>query len=142
MSYSDRKLKSPAKRAKNHHGEPHHLRPIQFIAYHGTKHSGITELKEGRGAEDQRVAGVYVTRNREYAEKYTKIEGIKHPELVLTLKVILKNPAFRPDLDKIEYGISGYEVRNRLIAQGFDGVIDDTMDEIIVFDPSQIEIVR
>ena len=118
------------------------LPPKQFVAYHGTRHPGLTELREGPGAQNQRVAGIYVTKNRTYAEKYTKIAGVKHPEHVLTLRVTLNNPASSKDLDEMGYGLTGYQARDYLISRGFDGVIDDSMDEVIVFDPKQIVIVR
>jgi len=115
---------------------------LKLHVFHGSPISGITSLREGQGVQYQRVAGIYFSKSREEAEKYTKINGIKHPENVIEAYVSLKNPANRKTLDQVGYKLDGLQVREKLKELGHDGVIDDLMAEVIVFDPSQITIIK
>lgn len=113
--------------------------PTMITAYHGSpiKDITISELKMGLGAEFQRIAGIYFTKNPKIAEDYTKIKGITHPDRILKVKIVFKNPATRKTLDEIGYRIHGFEMREKLIQLGYDGVIDDFMDEVVVFYPEE-----
>ena len=112
----------------------------KIIAYHGTsvEKPTIEGLKKINvvGDKYRRVAGIYFTTNLDYAEDYTKIGGIKNPEKIQKVELILRNPATRDVFDKLGYMLDGVEMREQLIKMGYDGVIDDYMDEIVVFYPS------
>ena len=106
-----------------------------LMVYHGTNKS-FDEFKT-KGHEYQRVSGAYFTKNKSEASKnlYAGGEGGR----VLPVYLKIKNPATRNVLDEIGYKLSGEEVRQELIRRGYDGLIDEYMDEIVVFDPTQIK---
>ena len=112
------------------------------IMFHGSPKQDLTVLKEGPGGEHQRIAGIYLTKTDTAALKYTKIKGKTDTSRVSSVKVNLKNPASRAVLDEIGYKLNGQEMRKELIRRGYDGVIDDFMDEVVVFSSDQIEIVK
>lgn len=111
-----------------------------LVLYHGTAGTGIDRLEAGPG-KYQRVAGIYLSKSRAEAEKYTKIDGVKHPENVLTVHAYLRNPATRDVLDELGNRLDGDQMQAELIHLGYDGVIDELMDEVVVFDPGQLSIV-
>ena len=115
--------------------------------FHGSPISGLKELKEGTGGEFQRVAGIYLTKSKDEALKYTKVAGKKNAQNIYEVEVNFKNPARRDVLDEIGYMkngkiISGTEMRDELIKRGYDSVIDDSMNEIIAFKPEQVKIIK
>lgn len=109
--------------------------------FHGSPVRDIKVLKEGPGGEWQRVAGIYFSTTRSEAEKYTKVDGIPHPDNVIEAIVTFRNPADRSVLDELGYGLNGLEMRDKLREKGYDGVIDDLMNEVVAFSPDQIQII-
>lgn len=112
-----------------------------LVLYHGSPLGGLTALMEGSGGKYMRVSGIYLTKNRAEAEKYTKVDGAKHPENVYTVLADIRNPATREILDELGYRLDGDQMREELIRMGYDGVVDDLMDEVVAFDPRQLTIV-
>ncbi len=111
-----------------------------LILYHGTAIPDLDKLRVGSGAEHMRVAGVYLSKSRDEAEKYTKVAGVRHPENILTVEAKLSNPATRDTLDGMDRRLDGWQAQAELIRRGYDSVIDDLMDEVIVFDPARLRI--
>lgn len=110
--------------------------------FHGSPKDDLRELREGDG-EVQNVAGVYLTPFLNEALKYTMVNGEKSLNRVYEVEVEFKNPAHRADLQRIwEVGLSGYQKRQLLMDAGFDGLIDEFMGEVVVFDKSQIKAVK
>jgi len=110
----------------------------KVTAYHGTRAEPFDKF-ETQGNANQRVQGAYFTKTEKSAEKWA---GLTSPTAkqgrVIQSEIDLKNPAGREVLDEIGYGLRGDEMREELIRRGYDGVIDDSMDEIIAFYPEQI----
>jgi hypothetical protein len=73
----------------------------------GSPVPNISSLKEGSGGQYQRVAGIYFSKTRTEAEKYTKVQGIKHPENIIEAQVQIDNPAHREILDQLGYELNG-----------------------------------
>lgn len=107
-----------------------------LVIYHGSPKPGFSTF-EG-GSEYQRVKGIYFTASAKVASKYTKVSG-EHRGAVYPVYLSLQNPADRSVLLEIGYGPSGAEMREELIKRGYDGVMDDLMDEIVAFYPEQIK---
>jgi len=108
------------------------------VLYHGTT-ADIKDFKDGHAA--QRVQGVYLTKDTKVSDKYTKAEGVKVGAVYPTY-VSMSNPATREILDEIGYGLDGSAMKEELISRGYDGVVDDLMNEVIVFNPNQIRSVN
>ena len=105
-----------------------------LVVYHGTT-ADIKEFKTG-GSKYGRVQGAYFTSNPDSWKKMFKGEG----KAAYPVYLKIEHPAYRSDIDTlVGYGKSGIEARELLQSKGFDGVIDTTMDEIIVFSPTQIK---
>jgi len=112
---------------------------IVIKAYHGSRENKIKDFNV-RDSEALRVSGIYFSKNKEEAKKYTKIKGIQDENRITTVEITFKNPADREVLDKLGYRLNGMEMKNKLISMGYDGVIDDFMDEIVVFNKNQIKV--
>jgi len=119
----------------------------KMIAYHGLSKAKAARLGYGsdittfdtKGFYAQRVSGAYFTPFIEVAKTYAREKGDK----VYKVELSFKNLADRTVLDKlapVKVGNDGEEVRNTLIKNGYDGVYDEPMKEIVVFDPEQIKI--
>lgn len=107
-------------------------------AYHGSRAPDI-EAFDTAGHHAQKVAGAYFSKNPKEASRYAKGEG----GTVYPVDLMLKKPAQRADLDALPTRVNGefpdgVKRRQMLQERGFDSLIDDLQDEIVVFDPAQI----
>ena len=118
---------------------------IKFIAYHGSsvlKSNGLGRTNDisnfdTKGHWAQRVSGAYFSPDIKEAKKYAKKSGDK----VYKAELTFKNIANRDVLDKISpVKYNGEQARELLIKNGYDGVYDEPMKEIIAFYPDQIKI--
>lgn len=113
--------------------------PAGMIAYHGSRVPTI-EAFDTAGHHAQKVAGAYFSKNPKEASRYAKGEG----GTVYPVDINFKNPATRADLDALPTRVNGEFPdgilrRAMLQERGFDGLIDDFQDEVVVFDPKQIQ---
>lgn len=116
---------------------------VNHTFYHGSPHNNLTELKEGAGGESQNVAGIYLTPDKKMALKYTKINGKTSMDRVYAVKVKLCNPADRKALKDIwAVGLTGHEKRNLLKSKGYDSLVDEYMDEVVLFSQKQIQSIK
>lgn len=99
--------------------------------WHGSPIDGITKF-DTSGSEFGRVQGSYFTKDKTFWPK--KFENAKSYSAFLKIN----NVADRSVLDKMGYS-TGKDAQKWLIDRGYDGVVDDSMNEIVVFDPSQIK---
>ena len=118
---------------------------IKFIAYHGSsvlKSNSLGRTNDisnfdTKGHWSQRVSGAYFSPDIKEAKKYAKKSGDK----VYKAELTFKNIANRDVLDKISpVKYNGEQARELLIKNGYDGVYDEPMKEIISFYPDQIKI--
>ncbi len=110
-----------------------------ITAYHGSPINGLKSLEIGSGGQWQRVAGVYFTKSLDVARRYIRRNGVA-VGTVYEGRIRFANPADRGVLDRLGYRLNGNQMQQELIRLGYDGVVDDYMDEIAVFFPDrQIE---
>lgn len=119
----------------------------KMIAYHGLSKMKADRLGYGSeisvfdtsGHWSQRVAGAYFSPFINEAKKYAKREGDKIYKVELTFNKL----ADRKILDEISpVKYNGETAREFLIDNGYDGVYDEPMKEIVVFYPEQIKILE
>lgn len=121
----------------------------KMIAYHGLSKMKAERLGYGyditifdtNGFYAQRIAGAYFTPFIEEAKKYAKREGDKIYKVELTFEN-LANREIIDQLVPIKVGNNGDDSRKTLIENGYDGVYDEPMKEIVVFYPKQIKILE
>jgi hypothetical protein len=124
-------------------------RPLKV--YHGTFREGFEELDPvgARAYEGPGLPGaLYFSARTRLAEEFAGLSSLPHlrditPEAGSRLYpayVNIKNPAPSVTLDALkEAGVPIDEWVPRLKAQGYDGYITKDMDEVLVFDKSQIK---
>lgn len=116
---------------------PAALRNIVIRGYHGTPSQEPIDKFKTDGHSAQRVAGGYFSKNPKNASSYTKVNG-EQRGAVYPVLLDIKKPADRAVLDELGYKLDGEQMRKELIRRGYDGVVDDFMDEVVVFSPSQV----
>jgi len=118
-----------------------------IVAYHGSskikseRHGLPTTIEKFStlGHWAQRVSGAYFTPFFDEAKKYAKHSGDK----IYQVELKFNNLADRNILDKIApIGNNGEQAKALLIKNGYDGVYDEPMKEIIAFYESQIKILN
>jgi hypothetical protein len=132
---------------KEYLNEQHSVNKTKMVAYHGLSKmkaerlgydSDIT-IFDTNGFYAQRIAGAYFTPFIEEAKKYAKREGDKIYKVELSFNKL----ADRKILDEISpVKYNGDTAREFLIGNGYDGVYDEPMKEIVVFYPEQIKILE
>ena len=122
---------------------------VTMIAYHGLSKIKADRLGYGKDIEifdtnghwTQRVSGAYFTPFIDEAKKYAKREGDK----IYKVELMFNNLADRKTLDSIapiKVGNNGDNTRKTLIENGYDGLYDEPMKEIVVFHHNQIKILE
>ena len=123
------------------------INKTKMIAYHGLSKMKAERLGYGsdisifdtNGHWSQRVSGAYFTPFINEAKKYAKREGDKIYKVELSFNKL----ADRKILDEISpVKYNGDTAREFLIGNGYDGVYDEPMKEIVVFYPEQIKILE
>lgn len=117
------------------------------VLYHGTSPRGgwtgndETPDIKSFNISGGKIAGVYLTKNSGYSNKYTKHDG---KEVGAVYPVFVRGKAATSDdVDDIwTPGMSTDEITSILQGRGFDIVDDEGMEEVIVFNPSNIRSVN
>lgn len=120
---------------------------ITLIAYHGLSRAKAERLGYGSSIEtfntqghgSQRVAGTYFSPFLSEAKKYAKAKGDKIYKVELSFKKLGDRKVIE-EIPIIKY--DGKQTRDILIQDGYDGIWDELMKEIVVFHPNQIRIVE
>lgn len=114
------------------------------VLYHGTRAQGEAFDKLRTNENSGNVMGAYLTYDPEYASKYTKTDGA---QVGAVYPVYVRgNIGTRADIDSMISDIgqssTAEEKQKYLIDKGLDGVNDEMMGEVVVFDPSNIRSVN
>ena len=103
--------------------------------YHGSPVANI-KIFQTTGNIYARTEGAYFTKTPNTGQ-WKKWFTMDKKTYSVFLK--LKNPANRDILNKLGYKMNGEDTKKWLQNNGYDGVIDDFMEEIVVFDSSNIK---